>query len=163
MLGKHSLKPGEKTELTTVFTTKNAPGPFEKITTLQTDAPGQEQIELMMFGTVRETPGPKISVSPRRLDLGVIKKGDTKKLKILITNPGERPLIITSIKTRSDALAHVVPPMLPMTIDPGKSVETDLAISSEKPGALSERIYIISNAKNTSETGFVIMVIGKVE
>lgn len=163
MLGKHSLKPGEKTELKSVFMTKNAPGPFEKITTLQTDSPGQEQIELVMFGTVKETPGPKISVSPRRLDIGVIKKGDMKKVKIIVTNSGERPLILTSIKTKSDSAAHLTPPILPITIDPGKKVEADLIIASEKLGSFSERIYIISNAKNTSETGFVILVTGKVE
>jgi len=79
VLGQHTLKPQEKTELKLVFKTTNAPGLFEKIATLVTDAPGQEQIELHMRGTVKEAPGAKIAVQPRRIDVGDLNGGGEKR------------------------------------------------------------------------------------
>jgi len=163
VLGKHTLKPGEKTELKAVFTTKNAPGPFEKITTLQTDAPGQEQIELVMAGTVKEAPGPKISVSPRRADLGILKPGEKKKQVISVTNPGELPLTITAASTKRGAGVIVVAGSLPVTIAAGQTATVELAITAGRQGAFNERVLIESNAKNAPKTGFVILVNGKTE
>lgn len=163
MLGQHTLKPGEKTELKTVFATINAPGPFEKITTLQTDASGQEQIEVIMTGTVKEAPGPKISVLPRRIDLGVVKPGETKKQKIAVTNPGELPLTITAVGTKKGAGVIAVAESLPVTIAAGQKTDLELVITAGRQGAFNERIMIESNAKNAPKTGYVIFVTGKTE
>lgn len=163
MLGKHTLKPGEKTELKAVFTTKNGPGPFEKITTLQTDAPGQEQIELVMTGKVKEAPGPKIAVTPRRKDLGIFKPGEKKKQIITVTNPGELPLTITAASAKKGSGVIVVAESLPVTVAAGQTADVELAITAGRQGAFNERIFIESNAKNAPKTGFVILVNGRTE
>ncbi len=59
MLGKHTLKAGEKTELTITFNTTGKPGDFRKDIDIETDAAGQEEMHLTMKGTVKEAPGPK--------------------------------------------------------------------------------------------------------
>jgi len=100
VLGQHTLKPQEKTELKLVFKTTNAPGLFEKIATLVTDAPGQEQIELHMRGTVKEAPGAKIAVQPRRIDVGDLNGGEKKEVTITVMNNGNRPLVITAVTCR---------------------------------------------------------------
>lgn len=163
MLGKHTLKPGERTELIAIFATKNAPGPFEKIITIETDVSGQAQIELVMTGTVKETPGPKIAVTPRRIDIGIIKQTEIRKQKVTVTNPGEVPLTITAASTMSGSSINVAVGSLPLTIGPGQTVEVELAITVAKLGKFSERTLIESNAKNAPRTGFVIQLIGKAE
>lgn len=163
MLVKHTLKPGEKTELKTVFDTKNAPGPFEKITTLQTDVPGREQIELVMTGTVKEAPGPKIAVTPRRADLGILKSGEKKKQIITVTNTGELPLTVTAVGAKKGAAVTVIAASLPLTIAPGKTAEAELLVTPGRLGPFNERIMIESNAKNAPKTGFVIFAAGKTE
>jgi len=42
-------------------------------------------------------PGPKIQVTPRKLDLGTIKTGESKDLTINVTNTGEIPLDVKKI------------------------------------------------------------------
>jgi len=163
VLGKHTLKPGEKTELKVTFVTINAPGPFEKIVTIDIDAPEKKQYEVIMTGTVKEAPGPKISILPRRSDLGILKLGEKKKQKIAVTNPGERPLTITAAKTKSGASIAVVADTLPATIAAGQTANVELTIEAGKQGAFSERILVESNAKNAPKTGFVILINGKIE
>jgi len=163
VLGQHTLQPGERTELKAVFDTKNAPGPFEKITTIQTDAPGQEQIELVMAGMVKEAPGPKIAVLPRRTDLGAVKPGEAKQVKITVTNPGELPLTITAVKVRPGGAIAVAAGALPAQIAAGQKAELMLIISIGRPGTFTERISLQSNAKNAPKSGFVLMVSGRAE
>jgi len=162
VLGKHTLKPGEKTELKAVFDTKNAPGPFEKITTLQTDVPGQAEIELVMTGTVREAPGPKIAVAPRRLDFGVLKINEKKKRTVTVTNPGERPLAVTAVGVKQGSPVGVSA-VLPVAVAAGQKADIELIVTVSQPGPFSERVAIESNAKNAPKTGFVILVTGKAE
>ena len=163
MLGKHTLKPGETTKLKAVFKTKDAPGPFEKIITIETDAEGQKQIELVMTGTVKEAPGPKISISPRRIDLGVFKAGEKKSPKLSIKNPGELPLTITAVNTRKGSGVIVNAGSIPLTIAAGQTADVELAITTGTPGAFNERLFIESNAKNAPKTGFIILVIGQTQ
>jgi len=157
------LKPGEKTELKAVFDTRNAPGPFEKITTIQTDAPGQEQLELVMTGTVQEAPGPKIAVLPRRTDLGAVRTGEAKPVRITVANPGELPLTITAVKTKTGAGIAVAAAALPLQIAAGQKIEVALAITAGRAGTFTERIHLESNAKNAPQSGFVILVSGRAE
>lgn len=163
MLGKHTLKPGEKTELKVIFDTINAPGQFEKIVTIDIDSPEKKQYEVVMTGTVKEVPGPKISILQRRFDLGLFKPGEQKKQKFTVTNPGERPLTVTAAKTKSGAIVEVVAGTLPTTIAAGQAVAVELTIKASGKGVFSERILIESDAKNAPKTGFVVVVNGKIE
>lgn len=163
MLGKHTLKPGEKTELKATFATKNLPGPFEKIITIETDIPGQQQIELFMTGTVREAPGPKIAVTPRKTNLGVLQAGEKKKQIIAVTNPGALPLTITAVSAKQGSGVSVSAVSLPVTIAAGEKADLELTVTTEKQGAFNERILIESNAKNAPKSGFIIFVNGKIE
>jgi hypothetical protein len=163
VLGKHTLKPGEKTELKATFATKNLPGPFEKIITIETDIPGQQQIELFMTGTVKEAPGPKIAATPRKIDLGVLKPGEKKKQILTVTNPGALPLTITAVGTKKGASVDVSAGSLPLTIAAGQKADVELVVSTEKQGAFNERIMIESNAKDAPKTGYIIFVNGKTE
>jgi len=163
VLGKHTLKPGEKTELKVTFATINSPGLFEKIVTIDVDTPEIKQYEVIMTGNVKEALGAKISMKSRKVDLGVVRSGETKKQKILVNNPGELPLTIQQVSVKNGAAVALVVNSLPVVIAGGQSVEIELAITLGKPGGFSERVIIESNAKNVPKTGFVFQIIGKTE
>ena len=163
MLGKHTLKPGEKTDLKVSFATINAPGPFEKIVTIDINAPETKQYEVIMIGTVKEAPGAKINMTSRKVDAGVIRQGETRKTKIAIKNTGELPLIIKAVSAKGGTGISVAGNSLPVAIPGGQTSEIELAVSVSKPGVFTERVFIESNAKNVPKTGYVIQVTGKAE
>jgi hypothetical protein len=163
VLGKHTLKQGEKTELKITFATINAPGPFEKIVTIDIETPEKKQYEVVMTGNVREAPGAKITMASRKVDLGVARLGEAKKQKISVRNPGELPLTIYKVSVKSGAAVSVGIEVLPATIAAGMTADVELAVTPVKSGAFTERIVIESNAKNAPKTGFVMQVIGTAE
>jgi hypothetical protein len=116
-----------------------------------------------MTGTVKEAPGPKIAITPRKTDLGILKPGEKKKQIIAVTNPGELPLTITAVSTKKGAGVIAVAESLPVTITAGQKADLELAITAGRQGAFNERIMIESNAKNAPKSGFVIFVNGKTE
>jgi hypothetical protein len=163
VLDAHSLKPGQKTELRVTFATANAPGPFEKIITLEMDVPGQEKIELYMTGSVKAAPAPKITGVPRRINLGNVKVGEVKKYKIAVTNPGDLPLKVSAVKIKAGATVTVAAESLPVTVAAGKNMDLEFSVTAVKQGEIDERIMIESDASNVSKTGFAIFVKGKAE
>ena len=164
MLGKHTLKPGEKTELKITYNTTGRPGVFRKDIDVETDAPGQEEMHLAMQGTVKEMPGAKIQVTPRKLDLGTIKSGESKDLTINVKNTGELPLDVKKIVGQgSDYVYFDGVKDGDIVIDPGKSRSVVLTVRLAQIGQFADRVAIQSNAKNAPKGGFIIMVNGKAE
>lgn len=163
MLEAHSLKAGQKTKLWVTFVTENAPGPFEKIITLETDAPGQEKIELFMIGTVKAAPAPKIAVVPRRISLEGLAAGEMKKYKVVVTNPGELPLKVFSVKIKDGTAVKVTGENLPLTVAAGKNADLEFSVTTTMSGNIDERIMIESDAKNAPKSGFAILIKGKIE
>ena len=163
MLGKHTLKPGEKTQLKVTFATENAPGPFEKIVSIDIEAPEKKLYEVFMTGSVKEAPGAKIAMASRKVDIGVVKQGEAKKQMVSVKNIGELPLTINKFSVKIGANISVSVDALPVTIEGKQAADVELAITPAKAGAFSERVTIESNAKNAPKTGFVIQVTGKAE
>jgi len=161
MLGKHALNPNEKTELKVIYATKGLPGPFEKEVILTTNIPGHEKIEIFkMKGEVREAPGAKIAVTPRRVVLEGNELTAGKKQAFSVTNEGSLPLVITGMHSKDgktvyyDGAKDGV-----ITIEPGqtKTVELQLKGKSEEM-ADRELILIDSNAANAGKTGLFLMI-----
>ncbi len=164
MLGKHTLKSGEKTELKITYNTTGRPGVFRKDIDVETDSSGQEEMHLSMQGTVKEMPGPKIQVTRRKLDLGTIKTGESKDLTINVTNTGEIPLDVKKIVGQGSE--HVYFDGVnggDIIIDPGKSRSVILTVKPVQTGKFADRVAIQSNAKNAPKGGFIIMVNGTAE
>ncbi|QEM69480.1 DUF1573 domain-containing protein [Geobacter sp. FeAm09] len=164
MLGKHTLKAGEKTELKVTFATKGAPGPFEKIVTIDVDIPEPQQIEAVMTGTVKEAPGAKLTVSPRKLDVGSMKQGVSKKLKLTLSNTGELPLAVKKIFLKGGSTMYFDGAKQgDAIVAAGKTQSMEIEYTPSKPGALKDVILIESNARNAPKGGVAIMVTGKSE
>lgn len=164
MLGKHTLEPGEKTELTITYNTTGRPGAFRKDIDVETDVAGQSEIQLVMSGNVKETPGPKISATPRKLETGPIKMGESKELSVVIKNVGELPLNITKVIGQGSQHVYFDDSKTgALTIAPAQSQTLPLIVQPIRKGSFTDRIAILSNAKNAPKGGFIIMLSGSGE
>jgi hypothetical protein len=161
MLGKHTLNPNETTELKVNFATKGRPGPFEKKVIFTTNIPGQEKIEIfMMKGEVKEAPGAKIAVTPRRVVLEGAEITAGKKQAFSFTNEGSLPLVITGIRSKDGKTVYYDGAKNGnITIEPAqtKTIELQLMGKSDEK-AERELILIDSNATNAGTSGLFLMI-----
>ncbi len=161
MLGKHTLNPNEKTELKVVYATAGRPGPFEKRITFTTNIPGNEKIEIFMLkGEVKEAPGAKIAVVPRRVVLAGAERSTGKKQAFSMTNEGSLPLVITGMRSKDGKTVYYDGSKEGnITIEPAQTKTIELQLPGNS-GEKEERefILILSNAKNAGESGLFIMV-----
>lgn len=90
-----SIEPGRSAELKTSFDSTNFSGKITKTITVETNDPATPTITLTLRGTIRE----ELVVSPRQLNLGLIKVGGSKEVQLTVENHGERPVKIVSVTT----------------------------------------------------------------
>ena len=161
MLGKHTLKPKEKTYLTITYTTKDRPGKFHKTVTITLDAAGNEETQISIEGTVKEAPGPKIHVTPRRVDLEAVQAGYEKEQQFTVSNTGSMLLRITKIHLKGTETVYFDGRKEgDILIEPGKShIFTVRLRAGEGTGQVRHFIVIESNAKNATQGGYVIMIV----
>jgi hypothetical protein len=162
MLGKHTLNPGEKTELKAVFDTAGRPGTFRKTVTLSTDVPGQEDFEaFVMTGTVKEAPSAKIQVEPRRVILEKVEPGTVRAQTFSVKNTGTIPLIITRIYSqKANTLYFDGTKEGDMVIGPDQTKEIELQLkmgNNEKDP--EEMIIIACNARNAAKGNYMVMIL----
>jgi hypothetical protein len=161
MLGKQALNPNEKTELKVSYATKGQPGPFEKEVYFTTNIPGYDKIEIFkMKGVVREAPGAKISVTPRRVTLEGTEVSAGKKQAFTMTNEGTLPLIVTGIHSKDGkAVYYDGAKEGNITIAPGQSRTIELQLKGKSDETADrEMILIDSNAANAGKTGLFLMI-----
>jgi hypothetical protein len=163
VLGKQTLKPKEKTTLKIIYATVDRPGIFKKNITIETDIKGQEEVELEVVGFVKEAPGAKIGVTPRKIDAGSIAKGATKKMTFTVTNGGTLPLVIRKISEKSSGAVFFDAGQGDIRIEAGQTKKVDLDFRTGKQGQFTDVLMIDSNAKNAPKGGFAVMVTGKSE
>jgi hypothetical protein len=160
MLGKHTLRPAEKTSLNIVYQTTDRPGPFSKIVTLTTDSSDQQEIEVTVEGTVREMPAANIAVHPRKIVLEGSESGMPVKREFTVSNSGKTPLEIT--KVFSKATGTVIFDSSKdgaFTVEPQKTKKLELQLRPRVIGEKSRELVVIeSNAKNAPKSGYVIMI-----
>jgi hypothetical protein len=161
MLGKHALKPNEKTDLKVNYTTKGSPGHFEKEVTLYTNIPGHEKIEIFkMKGDVREAPGAKIVATPRRVVLEGSELTAGKKQAFAVTNEGSLPLVITGIHSKDGKTVYYDGAKDGnITIAPGQTKNVELQLKGKSDDTVDRELILIdSNASNAGSTGLFLMI-----
>ena len=161
MLGKHTLAPGEKTELKVSYLTQGRPGPFDKKVIFSTNIPGEEKIEIFSLeGDVREAPGAKIAVTPRRVTIEDAELDTGKKQSFSVKNEGSLPLVITSMRSKDGKNVYYDGTRSGgITVEPGKDLDIELQLKGKADvGAGNELILIESNAINAGESGLFLMI-----
>jgi hypothetical protein len=163
-LGAQTLKPGEKTTLKIIYATVDRPGVFRKNITIETDTKGQEEVEMEVVGSVKEAPGAKIQVTPRKADVGSLKKGVSKKITLAINNGGALPLVIKKIYGKaSGAMYFDGAKQGDILVEAGKTRQIEIEYKPGQSGQFTDVVLIDSNAKNAPKGGFAFMVVGKGE
>ena len=161
VLEKRTLAAGEKTELQVTYQTQGRPGPFDKNVTFSTNIPGEEKIEIFSFnGDVREAPGAKIAVAPRRVMIEGDNLNTGKKQAFSVKNEGSLPLVITGMRSKDGKNVYYDGAKEGrITVEPGKERNVELQLKGKSDvGAGSELILIESNAINAGESGLFLMI-----
>ena len=161
MLGKHTLAAGEKTELLVTYLTQGRPGPFDKKVIFSTDIPGEEKIEIFgLSGDVREAPGAKIAVAPRRVTIEGDEVNTGKKQVFSVKNDGLLPLVITNMRSKDGKNVYYAGAKDgDITVGPGKELDVELNLKGRSDvDSSSELILIESNAVNAGDSGLFLMI-----
>jgi len=161
MLGKHTLAAGEKTELLVTYLTQGRPGPFDKKVTFSTNIPGEEKIEIFtLSGDVREAPGAKIAVAPRRVTIEGDALNTGKKQVFSVKNEGSLPLVIKNMQSKDGKNVYFDGAKDgDITVEPGKDLDVELQLNGRSNvGSNSELILIESNAINAGSSGLFLMI-----
>jgi hypothetical protein len=88
---------------------------------------------------------PAIRLSASAMDLGEVPCGEAREGSLVLTNVGTAPLRISEIRTEGP-FSLVRTPLLPARIGPGVSVRVSVAVTPERPGAVSDWLRIMSDA-----------------
>ena len=161
MLGKHTLAAGEKTELEVVYLTQGLPGPFDKKVFFSTSIPGEEKIEIFrLSGNVREAPGAKIAIAPRRIVIEGDELSIGKKQVFSIKNEGTLPLVIKNMRSKDGENVYYDGTRDgDITIEPGEELGVELQLRGRADvDSDRELILVDSNAVNAGGTGLFLMI-----
>lgn len=159
-----TLKPKEKGVIEVSFSSEAANDWGEILPTFDVAINGnvEKDKKITVHATVREnfanlTPEQK-AVAPVMTvntvnEIGVLAKGDKKKVKISVTNTGKSDLLIHKVKTNNENAKVVSWPT--KAIKPGKKADIQFVVGSEnaKQGNFSYRATIICNDPNNSTSG----------
>ncbi|MDR0310496.1 MAG: DUF1573 domain-containing protein [Acidobacteriota bacterium] len=161
MLGKHALAAGEKTELTVTYLTQGRPGPFDKSVIFSTNIPGEEKIEIFkLSGDVREAPGAKIAVAPRRVVIEGNDLNTGKKQVFSMKNEGSLPLVIKNMRSKDGKNVYFDSGKDgDIAIEPGKELDVELQLKGRADvDGNRELILVDSNAINAGSAGLFLMI-----
>ena len=161
MLGKHTLAAGEKTELLVTYLTQGRPGPFDKKVIFLTNIPGEEKIEIFKLnGEVREAPGAKIAVAPRRVIIEGAELTSGRKQGFSVKNEGSLPLVIKNMRSKDGKNVYYDGAKDgSITVEPGKELNIELQLRGRADvNSGSELILIESNAVNAGSSGLFLMI-----
>lgn len=116
------LKPGARGEIKASFNSSDFGGPVIKEVYVHSNDPRKAIITLTMKGFIVED----MAVTPKQIDLGVVKKGVRKEASITIENSGTKPLRILSVKTPSP---HAAISWKKTLLKPGESCKIRLSVT----------------------------------
>ena len=161
MLGKHTLAAGEKTELHVTYLTEGRPGPFDKKVIFSTSIPGEEKIEIFRIsGDVREAPGAKIAVAPRRVVIEGNEINTGKKQVFSVKNEGSLPLVIKNMRSKDgNNVYYDAARDGDITVEPGSERDVELQLKGKSYVDLDRELILIdSNAINAGSSGLFLMI-----
>lgn len=115
------------------LSTKTAEGKFKKIVTITTNDPETPSVKLGILANITET----LSLEPRVINFGMIKKGSENKNMFKITNNYTNPVTIKEISAKPEGVARILQKDR-FVLAPGESKEIVLSLT---PGDSNNSIY----------------------
>lgn len=148
---KNKLKAGEKTNIKVEFNTYRRQGKQKKFVYVFTNDPKKPQVRLSFTANVikkteEEMKNEKVAllkIEKNYFDLGKIKKGEKKSLKVPIRNIGQEPLQIRAVKSTCSCITSEPESN---RLEPGQTSYINLELDTKDYlGKMSRTITIISN------------------
>lgn len=130
LVSSSELAPGAAGELRAVFDSARFSGEVQKSVYLYSNDPARPMVQFSLRGTIRQ----ELTVVPPLADLGEVKAGASKELRLVLTNQGKEAIPLFGV----DVLApDLTAELTAATILPGESVELRL---KSAPGAERKRL-----------------------
>ncbi len=164
MLGQHELKPGESTELKIVYNTYKFPGAFEKFVYIDLGGEDKAREVISLHGEVDPIPMGVLEVSPRKLEAGSMSLDKPVELEIDIRNSGDAPLSVLKVLSQKSGKQY-----FPegadgkMIINPGQGAKVKISLLATQKGRFMDFIMIHADARNVTDMGYKVVVVGQCE
>jgi hypothetical protein len=161
------LAPGER--LTAAVTYVGVtPGLDEGFAVVRTNAwndpatPTDESVALVSIRA--QSMGPDIEAIPSSVSFGTVDVAGLAIRNVLLENAGNQPLNITSIRldTATTEIGIDVPPVVPVTLQPGDSIPVTLSYRPTNTGMDTASLTVESNDRNESRLVILASGIGGV-
>ena len=154
-LSKSLLEPGENAELLITYNTFKYPGKFDKTVTIFTGPDGKEETVIHLLGNVDPIPMGTIAMEPRKTMVGELIANNENKIQIIIVNEGDAPLTISRIySSKYKAEYFTAGESEGIKIDAGQRYTMDISVIPTETGRFLDTIFIFSDARNDTGTGY---------
>jgi len=97
-------------------------------------------------------PPPQITVTPKKVDLGLMKKNEVKLYKIIVGNKGKGDLYITNIPAPNETGISLAK----NSIKPGKKIELTFFYKGIDAGKIKDYVSIKSNDPKTPSVKIIL-------
>jgi hypothetical protein len=128
----------------TVRWAPTASGPLQETLALTSSDPALAGVNVTLSGVAFDNLVPAIITGAASIDFGSVNAGQTKDLKVTISNIGSGALTVSSVGS-SNAQFSVVAPSLPVTIPPGQPIDVMVRFSPNASGGIAGVLSIVSN------------------
>ena len=126
-LSAKTIPPGNTGEVKVTFDSTNFAGQITKTIHLDSNDPRNPSTELTMQGKVSEI----ITVTPRTLNLGVLKAGSKKEEVLTLENRGSTPFVVTAVQSPQAAIVGTV---REGKANPGKTAVIAVTVTAPREG-----------------------------
>lgn len=141
---------GGAVEIKATFDSANFSGPVSKMIYVNTNDPKTPVYTLSMKGSVDE----QVTVTPKQLNLGVIKIGTTREVAISIENRGQKPMNITDVKS---SMTQVTAKVKKHRLEPGGATVIKVFITPRPEDRLLS-CYLAISTDNPSKREITVPI-----
>ena len=144
-----------------MYNTYKFPGKFEKSVTVFWGDEGKENSVITLRGSVDPIPMGVLEVEPRKVTAGEMVAGKPVPLEISIKNIGDADMVVkkVSLQKATSVFIDEVKTGL-MTIKPGEAKSVSITVTANSPGNFIEYVLIQSDARNVTDAGYKVVVVG---
>lgn len=140
-----TLAAGKWDTLKVLYLARSRPGHYAPYVEIHTDDPVEPVKRIALNVAIMAAQGAaEMKCSPERFDLGVLRKGGSRTLEVVVANSKNAKKVLTISRVYSGTGLAVKTP-LPVEIRPGKSEVLTFEVAATAPGILSLHASIASN------------------
>ena len=161
VLEKDTLNPGESTNLEIIYNTYKFPGKFQKYVNVFWGSGDKEKAVVTLVGLVEPIPMGVMEAEPRKVAAGDMVPGNPVCVRFSLKNTGDAEMTVSKIVSKNagtvyyDATASGL-----LKIEPGANRNVCFAVTAPAPGDFQDLVSIYSDARNVTDHGYKVVVMG---